>query len=71
MCDGHWIGAPSTVGMVPALVDNSLLSRGKFAEAGYGSVCYGKDVNIYDGRTQGLMCKIGVTLRFQEPYVDC
>ena len=34
--------------MVPALVNQSLLSRGKFAEAGYVSVCDGYELNIYD-----------------------
>ena len=37
--------------MVPALANQSLLSGGKFAEAGYVSVCDGDEVNIYDGGT--------------------
>ena len=40
-----------TVNMVPALANQSLLSGGKFAEAGYVSVCDGDEVNIYDGGT--------------------
>ena len=37
--------------MVPALANQYLLSGGKFAEAGYVSVCDGEEVNIYNGRT--------------------
>ena len=37
--------------MVPALANQSLLSRGKFSEAGYVSVCDGEEVNIYNGHT--------------------
>ena len=40
-----------TVNMVPALANQSLLSRGKLLEAGYLSVCDGEDINIYDGHT--------------------
>ena len=48
----HAIREPArTVDMVPALRGNSLLSGGKFAEAGYISICDGEEVNIYDGRT--------------------
>ena len=35
-----------TVNMVPVLANQSLLSGGKFAEAGYVSVCDGDEVNI-------------------------
>ena len=37
--------------MVPTLSNQSLLSGGKFVEAGYVSVCDGDEVNIYNGRT--------------------
>ena len=37
-----------TVDMVPALADNSLISGGKFADAGYVSICDGSKVNLYD-----------------------
>ena len=48
----HGLREPArTVDMVPALRGNSLLSGGKFAEAGYISICDGEEVNIYDGRT--------------------
>ena len=39
------------VNIVPVLSNQYLLSRGKFAEAAYVSVCDGDEVNIYDGRT--------------------
>ena len=34
--------------MVPAISDNSLLRRVKFADAGYVSICDGNEVNLYD-----------------------
>ena len=40
-----------TVNMVPALANQSLLSWGTFAEAGYVSVCDGCGINIYNVRT--------------------
>ena len=46
----HKVREPAhTVKMVPALANKSLLSRGKFAGAGYVSVCNGEEVKIYDG----------------------
>ena len=42
---------PRTVDIVPGLADQSLLSGGKFAKAGYVSICDDAEVNIYDGRT--------------------
>ena len=48
----HNVREPAfTVDMVPALANQSLLSGGKFAEAGYVSICDGNEVNIFDGRT--------------------
>ena len=48
----HNVREPArTVDMVPALANQSLLSGGKFAEAGYISICNGNEVNIFDGRT--------------------
>ena len=48
----HAVREPAqTVDIVPALKGNSLLSGGKFADAGYISICDGKEVNIYDGCT--------------------
>ena len=44
-----------TVGMVPSLADQSLLSGEKFAEAGYISVCDGDEVNLYDSRTARII----------------
>ena len=40
-----------TVDMVPALADNSLLSGGKFSDAGVVSICDRSKVNLYYGRT--------------------
>ena len=48
----HRVREPArTVNMVPSLANQSLLSGGIFAEAGYVSVCDGDEVNIYDGWT--------------------
>ena len=48
----HSVRDPAhTVNIVPSLANQSLMSRGKFAETGYVSVCDGYEVNIYDGRT--------------------
>ena len=44
-----------TVGMVPALADQSLLSVRKFADTGYISICDDKEVNIYDGCTARIL----------------
>ena len=40
-----------TVDMVPVLVDNSLLSGGKFADAGYRSICDRSKVKFYFGQS--------------------
>ena len=40
-----------TVNIVPSLSNQSLLIGGKFAEAGYVSVCDKYEVNIYDWQT--------------------
>ena len=46
----HKIRDPArTVNMVPALANRYLLSRGKFSESGYVSVCNGEEVTIYNG----------------------
>ena len=37
--------------MVPALADNSLLSRGVGSDAGCVSICDGSELNLYDGRS--------------------
>ena len=48
----HNVRKPTnTVDVVPALADNSLLSGGKFSDAGYVSVCDGSKVNLYDGQS--------------------
>ena len=54
----HDVREPArTVDMVPSLTNNSLLSGGKFAQAGYVAVCDDKEVNLYDMRT----VKIGIS----------
>ena len=48
----HKVREPArTVNMVQELANKSLLSGGKFSEAGYISVCDGEEVNIYGGHT--------------------
>ena len=48
----HRVREPARkVNMITALSNQSLLIRGRFAEAGYVSVCHGDEVNIYDGQT--------------------
>ena len=44
-----------TVNMVPVLVNQSLISGIKLADAGYISICDDKEVNIYDGRTDRII----------------
>ena len=43
-----------TVVMVPALADNSLLSGGKFSDAGYASICDRSEVNLYDKQSVNI-----------------
>ena len=43
------------VSMITALSNQSLLSRGKFAELGYVSLCYWEVINIYDGHTAKII----------------
>ena len=51
----HSICEPAcTVDMVPALKYNSLLSGGKFAQAGYVAVCDDTKVRLYDGKTSQI-----------------
>ena len=60
----HRLREPArTVDIVPALKGNSLLSGGKFAEAGYISICDGDEVNIYDGRTAKITISEEAVLR--------
>ena len=48
----HKVKEPAcTVKMVPMLANQSLLSRGKYSDVGYASVCDGEYVIIYDGHT--------------------
>jgi hypothetical protein len=56
-----------SVNIIPALVENSLLSTIKFAEAGY-TVIYDKDeVNFYDARTMKIMVSRGNPHRLAMP----
>ena len=51
----HKILEPArTVNMVSELANQSLLSGGKYAEAGYVSVCDGGKFNIYNGHTSKI-----------------
>jgi len=59
-----------TVDIVPALKGNSLLSGGKFAEAGYISICDGKEVNIYDDRTAKITGFEGMALSSSKPLAS-
>ena len=43
-----------TVNMVPLLANQYLLSRGKFTESGYVSLCNGDEFNIYDGHNSKI-----------------
>ena len=49
--------------MLPGLANQYLLSRGKFAEAGYVSVCDGYEVNIYDDRTATITVSDNAVLK--------
>ena len=49
--------------MVPELSNQSLLNGGKFAEAGYVSVCDGDEVKIYDGRTAKIIVSEDTVLK--------
>ena len=53
----------STVNMVTSLANQSLLSGGKFAEAGYVSVCDGDEVKIYNGRTTKITVSEDMVLK--------
>ena len=47
----HNVREPArTVEIMSALKDNSLLSGGKFSQAGYVAVCDNKKVSLYDGK---------------------
>ena len=60
----HAVREPArSVDIVPSLAGNSLLSGGKFAEAGYISVCDGDEVNIYDGRTAKIVVSEAAVLK--------
>ncbi len=44
-----------SVNIVPALVENSLLSTNKFVEAGYTVIYNAKEVNFYNARTTKIV----------------
>ncbi len=44
-----------SVNIVPALVENSLLSTNKFVEAGYTVICDAKEANFYNARTTKIV----------------
>ena len=60
----HDVREPArTVDMVLSLTNNSLLSGGKFAQAGYVAVCDDKEVNLYDMRTVNIGISEEVVLK--------
>ena len=60
----HPVWEPArTVDIVPALADQSLLSGNKFAEAGYVSICYDTEVNIYDEHTVKIVVSEAAVLK--------
>ena len=60
----HPVQEPArTVEIVPALSDQSLLRGNKFAEAGYVSICYDTEVNIYDGHTVKIVVSEAAVLK--------
>ena len=64
----HDVRKPSrTVDMVPYLTNNSLLSGGKFAQAGYVSVCDDKEVNLYDTYGENDYFRGGRAQRMEMP----
>jgi hypothetical protein len=52
-----------SVNIVPALVENSLLSTNKFVEAGYTAIYDAKEVNFYDARTTKIVVSEAAILR--------
>ena len=59
----HLREAERTLHIVVALAHQSLLSGGQFANAGYISICYGAEGNIYDGRTSRITVSKAVVLK--------
>ena len=58
MLDHNFREPARTNNMVPALANQSLISGGKFSEAGYVSVCNGEEVNIYDDPTTKIKVSV-------------
>jgi hypothetical protein len=52
-----------SVNIVPALVENSLLSTKKFVEAGYTAIYDAKEVNFYDARTTKIVVSEAAILK--------
>ena len=60
----HQLRKPAhTVDMVPYLVQNTLLSASKFANAEYISIYDGDKVNVYDGHTTRIKVSEKVVLK--------
>jgi hypothetical protein len=58
------VGKPArSVNIVPALVENSLLSTNKFVEAGYTVIYDAKEVNFYDTRTTKIVVSEAAILK--------
>jgi hypothetical protein len=52
-----------SVNIVPALVENSLLSTNKFVEAGYTVIYDAKEVNFYNARTTKIVVSEAAILK--------
>ncbi len=52
-----------SVNIVPALVENSLLSTNKFVEAGYTAIYNAEEVNFYNARTTKIMVSEAAILK--------
>jgi hypothetical protein len=60
----HNVRVPARdVNIVPSLVENSLLSTSKFADAGYTTIYDENEVNFYDTKTTKILIEEDITVR--------
>jgi hypothetical protein len=60
----HNVRSPTrNVNIVPSLVENSLLSTSKFANAGYTAIYNENEVNFYDAKTTKITVSAKVVLK--------
>ena len=60
----HNVRSPArNVNIVPSLVENSLLSTSKFADAGYTAIYDENEVNFYDAKTTKITVSAGAVLK--------